>query len=132
MVTASEINFNFKGEPMPKEAPARKAPVKKSASAQTPAVREKYTVKNLQEDIATKLKVVARPTVDKVVTETFLALSEAFLSGRMIVIKDFGKIELRHRPEREGRNPATGETITIPAKTVPKFTFAKVLKEGAK
>jgi DNA-binding protein HU-beta len=35
-----------------------------------------------------------------------------------------------HRKERLGRNPKTGETITIPAKTVVKFRVAKACKEA--
>jgi DNA-binding protein HU-beta len=41
-----------------------------------------------------------------------------------------GKLVLVNRKERLGRNPATGETITIPAKTVVKFRVAKVCKES--
>jgi DNA-binding protein HU-beta len=47
-----------------------------------------------------------------------------------------GKLVKVHRKARQGRNPATGETIQIPAKTVVKFKIAKackdcVLKNGA-
>jgi DNA-binding protein HU-beta len=41
-----------------------------------------------------------------------------------------GKLVLVHRKERLGRNPKTGETITIPAKTVVKFRVAKACKEA--
>jgi DNA-binding protein HU-beta len=41
-----------------------------------------------------------------------------------------GKLVLVHRKERLGRNPKTGETITIPAKTVVKFRVAKAAKEA--
>ena len=42
----------------------------------------------------------------------------------------FGKLVLAQRAAREGRNPATGETITIPAKTTLKFRLGKTLKES--
>lgn len=45
-------------------------------------------------------------------------------------IPGIGKLVLVHRKERMGRNPATGESITIPAKTVVKFRIAKVCKES--
>lgn len=41
-----------------------------------------------------------------------------------------GKLVLVHRNARMGRNPATGETIQIPAKTVVKFRVSKVCKES--
>jgi len=41
-----------------------------------------------------------------------------------------GKLVLVHRNARMGRNPATGEQIHIPAKTVVKFRIAKVCKEN--
>lgn len=42
----------------------------------------------------------------------------------------FGKVVKAFRKERVGRNPATGETINIPAKTVVKFRLTKALKEA--
>ena len=45
-------------------------------------------------------------------------------------IPGIGKLVLVNRKERMGRNPATGEQILIPAKTVVKFRIAKVCKEG--
>ena len=41
-----------------------------------------------------------------------------------------GKLVLVNRAARMGRNPATGEQIHIPAKTVVKFRIAKVCKES--
>jgi DNA-binding protein HU-beta len=45
-------------------------------------------------------------------------------------IPGIGKLVLVHRNARIGRNPATGESIQIPAKTVVKFRVAKVCKES--
>lgn len=41
-----------------------------------------------------------------------------------------GKMVKKHREARQGRNPATGESIQIPAKTVLKFRVAKAAKEA--
>ena len=41
-----------------------------------------------------------------------------------------GKLVLVNRKAREGRNPATGETIKIPAKKVVKFRVAKACKDA--
>ncbi len=45
-------------------------------------------------------------------------------------IPGIGKLVLVDRKARMGRNPATGETIQIPAKTVVKFRIAKACKES--
>ena len=42
---------------------------------------------------------------------------------------DIGKLKLVHRQARKGRNPATGEAIDIPPKTVVKFAVAKKAKD---
>ena len=41
----------------------------------------------------------------------------------------FGTFEVRDRSERKGRNPQTGEEITIPARTVPVFRAGKTFKD---
>lgn len=46
-------------------------------------------------------------------------------------IPGLGKLVVVNRKARMGRNPATGEPIQIPAKTVLKFRIAKAAKEGA-
>ncbi|MFH0853794.1 MAG: HU family DNA-binding protein [bacterium] len=45
-------------------------------------------------------------------------------------IPGIGKLVKKDRQARQGRNPATGETIQIPAKTVVKFRVAKAAKEA--
>lgn len=46
------------------------------------------------------------------------------------VLPGFGKLVLSERKAREGRNPQTGETIQIPAKTTLKFRVGKGLKDN--
>lgn len=50
-------------------------------------------------------------------------------AGRKVSISGFGTFETQRRSARKGRNPATGEEIDIPARTVAKFRPAKGLKE---
>ena len=45
------------------------------------------------------------------------------------IVPGFGKLVKVKRKARDGRNPATGETIKIPAKTVVKFRLAKAVKD---
>lgn len=44
-------------------------------------------------------------------------------------LMNIGKFKTKHTKSREGINPATGEKVRYPAKTVPKFTFNKAIKE---
>lgn len=46
------------------------------------------------------------------------------------IVPGFGKLVKAKRKAREGRNPATGETIKIPAKTVVKFRLSKAVKDA--
>jgi DNA-binding protein HU-beta len=50
--------------------------------------------------------------------------------GGEFVVPGFGKLVKAKRKARMGRNPATGETIKIPAKTVVKFRLAKAAKDA--
>lgn len=50
-------------------------------------------------------------------------------SGNKVSIAGFGTFETRDRKARQGRNPATGATIQIPAATVPAFKAGKGLKD---
>lgn len=58
-----------------------------------------------------------------------LAYSETKSSGEF-TIPGIGKLLKKHRSARQGRNPATGATIQIPAKTVVKFRVAKAAKDA--
>lgn len=58
-----------------------------------------------------------------------LAYVEVKKNGEFVV-PGMGKMVKVMRKAREGRNPATGETIKIPAKTVVKFRVAKAAKEA--
>ncbi|NLZ92884.1 MAG: HU family DNA-binding protein [Firmicutes bacterium] len=69
---------------------------------------------------------------EKVVNAVFDGIGEALAKGDKVQIIGFGTFDVRDRKEREGRNPATGETITIPAVKVPVFKAGKALKDSVK
>lgn len=58
-----------------------------------------------------------------------MAYSEVKKTGEFVV-PGFGKLVKAHRKARMGRNPATGESIKIAAKTVVKFRLAKAAKDA--
>ncbi len=51
-------------------------------------------------------------------------------AGGSVTLPGLGKIACRARPERQVRNPATGESLTKPADKVVKMTIAKALKDS--
>lgn len=57
-------------------------------------------------------------------------VTEALADGEEVVLVNFGTFKPVYRAEREGRNPKTGEAITIPSATVPRFAAGKGLKEA--
>lgn len=62
---------------------------------------------------------------------TFIAALEgALASGDRIQLTGFGTFEVKERAARTGRNPHTGEEITIPASKHVSFTAGKSLKES--
>jgi DNA-binding protein HU-beta len=60
---------------------------------------------------------------------TEMAYKEVKKNG-VFILPGLGKLVKVNRKARQGRNPATGATISIPAKTVVKFRVAKAAKEA--
>ena len=60
------------------------------------------------------------------------SVEEALENGDKVQLIGFGTFETRERAAREGRNPRTKETITIPASTVPVFKAGKEFKDRVK
>lgn len=57
-------------------------------------------------------------------------VAETLKSGEKISLVGFGTFEVAEREAREGRNPKTGKTMTIPASKAPKFKAGRALKEA--
>ena len=76
-------------------------------------------------ELTKKDSAAAVDAVGEVVTE-FLA------KGEKVQLIGFGTFETRERAAREGRNPQTGETISIAASKVPAFKAGKALKDAVK
>ena len=80
-------------------------------------------------NVVTDATGIAKKDVDAVVNATIEAITEALKEGDKVSIIGFGNFEVKATSEREGRNPKTGETITIAASKKPVFTASKVLKD---
>ncbi|PZO18540.1 MAG: DNA-binding protein [Leptolyngbya foveolarum] len=65
---------------------------------------------------------------DTMVTALIESIMESVASGEKVSLIGFGSFEPRERKARDGRNPHTGETLKIPATTVPAFSAGKSFK----
>lgn len=62
--------------------------------------------------------------IDAVIT----GITKSLKKGQRVSLVGFGTFEVRRRSAREGRNPQTGQSITIPARKTPAFRAGKNLK----
>ena len=57
-------------------------------------------------------------------------VTDELVKGEKVQLVGFGTFEVKERAAREGRNPKTGEKITIDASKCPAFTAGKALKDS--
>jgi len=57
-------------------------------------------------------------------------IRDALMQGDKVQLIPFGSFVVRERKKREGRNPKTGESLTIPARRVPAFSAGKGLRDA--
>lgn len=67
--------------------------------------------------------------VEEGVREILEKIMSSLENGERIEIRGFGSFSLHHRDARVGRNPKTGESVKLEAKSVPHFKAGKELKE---
>jgi len=70
--------------------------------------------------------------IDAILSATLDTIVEAVSSGDKVALVGFGSFEVKERQAREGRNPQTGDKMTIPATKVPVFSAGKVFKDKVK
>jgi len=86
------------------------------------------TKKDIIELVAKKANLTNKAAKDSV--GAFLnAIRDSLKRGEKVVITGFGTFSVRQRASRPGRNPKTGERITIAARKAPGFTPGKTLKK---
>jgi DNA-binding protein HU-beta len=74
---------------------------------------------------------VDKKTVGSIVEGTIDVILASVAKGEQVALSGFAKFEQRKRPARLARNPATGETVKVAAKTVAKITALKMFKDIA-
>ena len=75
-----------------------------------------------------KTKKEAQAALDCVIT----SITKALKKGEDVTLTGFGTFKVVKRKARKGRNPRTGEAITIKASKAPKFTAGKAFKAAIK
>ena len=73
---------------------------------------------------------ISKDAAEKAVDATFRSIEDALKKGDTVRIVGFGNFQVAERKASTGRNPSTGETVSIPASRVPKFRAGKALKEA--
>jgi DNA-binding protein HU-beta len=119
-----------KAAPAAKGAPAAAGKAKAPAKAVAPpAVVNTVTLKHLASELAGRHE-LQKKQADTLMTDVVGLLVEHLKSGDRLRIGGLGILEVKSRPERMGRNPATGEAIQIKASRKIAFRAAKELKEA--
>jgi len=74
----------------------------------------------------------SKKDVEAIINALLSEITEALQKGDRVQFVGFGTFETRKRAGRTGRNPATGEPITIAEATVPVFKPGNKLKDAVK
>jgi len=74
-------------------------------------------------------QVKAAEAVDAIFNAHKGIIAAELAAGRKVTLPGFGSFLARKRAAREGRNPATGKAIKVPARSYPAFKPGKTLKE---
>jgi integration host factor subunit alpha len=84
---------------------------------------------DIVEKIVDQIGMNKKDSVD--IVETVLSIVKSTLAvGEDVKISGFGKFEVRQKKDRRGRNPQTGETITIEARRILVFKTSTLLKSA--
>ena len=67
--------------------------------------------------------------VERIVSAVFDEITEALARGDRVELRGFGAFSVKHRDARIGRNPRTGESVSVPEKRVPFFKTGKDLRD---
>ena len=93
-------------------------------SLETPSLTKAMLIERLNENLGLNVR-EAKDMVDSV----FELMSTALISGDDVKLSGFGNFQIRAKATRPGRNPKTGEAVTIAPRRVATFRASNALKE---
>lgn len=73
---------------------------------------------------------LSKKDCESTLTAFIAATENALKAGDKVHLVGFGSFEVKERAARTGKNPATGETIVIPASKAPAFKVGKAFKDA--
>lgn len=85
------------------------------------------TKAHIVEKIVTQLELPKKEAAD-VLESVISILKQELESGEDVLISGFGKFEVKQKKARKGRNPQTGEAMTIEPRRIITFSTSKLLK----
>jgi DNA-binding protein HU-beta len=115
-------------KPAPAAAAAKTKATVKAPAAEKPAPVELITLRQLAATIS-ETEGLSQKQTASVLSATIALIGEHLKKGARIRIAGLGTLEVRKRPARMGRNPATGEPLKIKASKKVAFRAAKDLSE---
>ena len=83
-------------------------------------------------EVMAKKSGLSRGNCEKAITAFQDSVISALKKDESVTLVGFGTFKIVQREERQGRNPSTGQTLTIPARKVAKFIVGKTLKDTIK
>jgi integration host factor subunit beta len=86
------------------------------------------TKADLIEEVANLVSLTKKET-ELIVNTVFDNITEALTKGDKVELRGFGSFRIRQRHSRKGRNPKTGDAVSVPGKRVPFFKVGKRLRE---
>ncbi len=87
------------------------------------------TKSDLVQTLSEKISTLTKKECEVIVDTVFQNMRAALHRGEKIEIRGFGSFTVRVRRAKEGRNPKTGEKVSIPEKRIPFFKVGKELRE---
>ncbi|WP_367103519.1 integration host factor subunit beta [uncultured Psychrobacter sp.] len=90
------------------------------------AINKSDFISNLSVNCDSMTEVV----VDDAVREILNLMIDTLANDGRVEVRGFGSFCLHHRRARTGRNPKTGESVSVPAKAIPHFKPGKALREA--
>ena len=86
------------------------------------------TKSELMEKLSAKQPTLPAKEIENMVKDILEFISQSLENGARVEVRGFGSFSLHHRQPRLGRNPKTGDSVNLSAKSVPYFKAGKELK----
>ena len=86
------------------------------------------TKSEIMEKLSAKQPTLSAKEIENMVKDILEFISQSLENGDRVEVRGFGSFSLHHRQPRLGRNPKTGDSVNLSAKSVPYFKAGKELK----